>query len=367
MKTETLLIHGGGKNILGAVQTPIFLTSAFADSVKNGYSYTRVSNPTREALEKTVALAEHGKYGFAFSSGLAAEDAVFTLRKNIICGKHVYGGTKRLLSMYENVVFADMSDINEVEKLARIKNAVIFAETPSNPLLKVCDIRALAEIAHENSSLLAVDNTFMTPVLQNPLDHGADIVVHSATKYLCGHHDSISGVVVTNDGETAEKLGFASYTKGACLSPFDSYLVKRGMETLSLRMKKHCENAEKVFGFLSSSPCVANVNYAYDKNSPSFEIMKKQASGGGGMISFELKTEPLEFVKKLNIIAFAESLGGNASLITHPYTQTHATLSEDEKKKAGITPNLLRLSVGTEDAEDIIADLEKGLTVSLKP
>lgn len=361
MKTETLLIHGGGDNALGAVQTPIFLTSAFRDAEKNGYSYTRCSNPTREALEKTVALAEGGKYGFAFSSGLAAEDAVFSLRKNIICGKFVYGGTKRLLSTYENAVFADMTDLDEVSALAKGKEPLIFAETPSNPLLRVCDIEALARIAHENGGILAVDNTFLTPIFQNPLLHGADVVVHSATKYLCGHHDSIAGVAVTNDADIAKRLHFESYTKGTCLSPFDSYLVKRGMETLALRMKKHAENAAKVLDFLRSSPEVTDVVYAYDPLSPSFGITKKQSSGGGGMITFTLNGNTEKFVKKLKLIAFAESLGGNASLMTHPYSQTHASLSETEKQKAGITPNLLRLSVGTEDAEDMIDDLEQAM------
>lgn len=366
MDLETILIHGGGKNVLGAVQTPLFLTSAFCDAEKNGYSYTRCSNPTREALEKTVALAEKGAYGFAFSSGLAAEDAVFSLFPNIICGKHVYGGTKRLLSMYGNVTFADMTDLNEVGRLADGKDVLIFAETPSNPLLKVCDISRLADIAHANGGVLAVDNTFLTPYLQNPLTLGADIVVHSATKYLCGHHDVIAGIAVTSDADIAEKLHFASYTKGSCLSPFDSYLVKRGMETLPLRMKKHCENAGKVFEYLKSSPSFADVVYAYDPSSPSFEIMKKQSSGGGGMIAFTVKTDPREFVKGLRLIGYAESLGGNASLITHPYSQTHASLSEEEKRKAGITPNLLRLSVGTENAEDIIGDLERAASAGAK-
>ena len=361
MKTETQLIHGGGKNALGAVQTPLFLTSAFRDAEKNGYSYTRCSNPTRESLEKTLSLAEGGKYAFAFSSGLAAEDAVFSLRRNIVCANHVYGGTKRLLSTYADVTFVDMTDLNEVSAAAKGKEPLIFAETPSNPLLSVCDIEALASVAHENGGILAVDNTFLTPIFQRPLLHGADIVVHSATKYLCGHHDSIAGAAVTNDGDIAEKLHFMSYTKGNCLSPFDSYLVKRGMETLHLRMKKHAENAKNVLDFLRSSPKVTDVVYGYDPSSPSFGIMKKQSSGGGGMITFILKEDPAEFVKKLKLIAFAESLGGNASLITHPYSQTHATLSEEEKKKAGISLPLLRLSVGTENAEDIIEDLMQAM------
>jgi cystathionine beta-lyase/cystathionine gamma-synthase len=364
MKTETLLIHGGGDNPLGAVSPPIFLTSTFKNAAIHGYSYSRCANPTREALEKTVALAEGGKYGFAFSSGLAAEDAVFSLADRVIVGKNVYGGTRRLLknfvSKFAEVVYVDTSKPEEVEKEAAIKSALIFAETPANPLMNITDIRKMAEISKKYGCTLVIDNTFLTPVLQRPLLLGADIALHSATKYLCGHHDSTAGCVVTNDGKIAEKLYLALSTKGNGLSPFDSFLVKRGLETLALRMRAHCENAARIFDFLKTRREIDKIYYAGDPESEGFEVMKGQTDGFGGMISFEISemSDYREFLSGLKLIAFAESLGGNATLITHPYTQTHASLTAKEKEEAGIKKNLFRLSVGTEDAGDIINDLE---------
>ncbi|NCA92899.1 methionine biosynthesis PLP-dependent protein, partial [bacterium] len=263
MKTETLLIHGGGENPLGAVAPPIFLTSTFKNAQLHGYSYSRCTNPTREALENTVALAEGGKYGFAFSSGLAAEDAVFSLATRVIAGKNIYGGTRRLLNNFVSkgaqVIYADTSFPEEIEKEAAVAPSLIFAETPANPLMHISDIRRLAEIAKKHGCILVIDNTFLTPVLQRPLTLGADIALHSATKYLCGHHDSTAGCVVTNDGALADKLYLAISTKGSGLSPFDSFLVKRGLETLALRMRAHCENAARLFEYLKGCDAITRI------------------------------------------------------------------------------------------------------------
>ncbi len=367
MKLQTSLIHGGGENVLGAVSPPVFLTSTFKDAKIHGYSYSRCKNPTREALEKALALAEGGKYGFAFSSGLAAEDALFSIFPRIIAGKHIYGGTRRLLNNFVKkgayVVYADTSDLTAIEKEAKFAPSLIFAETPANPLMQISDISALALIAKKHNCALAIDNTFLTPVLQRPLSLGADIVVHSATKYLCGHHDATAGCVVTDDGEIAKNLTLAITTKGNGLSPFDSFLVKRGLETLFLRMKAVCENAMRVFEYLKTKSLVKRIFYAGDPESKGFEVMGKQAAGYGGVISFEME-EGIDFIKflsSLKLIAFAESLGGNATLITHPFSQTHASLSAKEKADGGIGKNLFRLSVGTEDYGDIIDDLEGAL------
>lgn len=365
MEKDTLLIHSGGKNPLGAVGTPVFTASTFADAAQNGYSYTRTSNPTRTALENTLAAAEGGKYAFAFASGLAAEDALFSCFDKIVCSNDVYGGTKRYLKAYrpQSAVFCDVNDESALESaLTGTYNALVFAETPANPLMRITDIRKTAEIAHSRHALLAIDNTFLSPALQNPLSLGADICVHSATKYLGGHHDSVAGCAVTSDDEVAEKLRFALNTKGNGLSPFDSFLIKRGMETLCLRMKKHCENAREAFAFFKTRRDVARIYYAGDEDSAGYAVNAAQSSGAGGMIAFELEEgRVFDFIKKLRLIAFAESLGGNASLITHPYTQTHASLTGEEKAACGITKGLLRLSCGTESAVDIISDLENAL------
>lgn len=366
METETLLIHSGVKNPFGAVGTPIFATSTFTGAEENGYSYTRTSNPTRTALENAVAAAERGKFGAAFSSGLAAEDALFSCFDKIVCARGTYGGTGRLIGMsYPRTVFVDKADGPELESaLCGTYGALVFAETPSNPLMQITDIKRAADTAHAHNAYLAIDNTFLSPALQNPLALGADVCVHSATKYLGGHHDSVAGCVVTNDETLYEKLKFAQNTKGNGLSPFESFLIKRGMETLALRMKKHCENAQKTFAFLKErrgqGVRIGKIYYAGDPDSPAFYVNSSQASGAGGVISFELAEEAVKpFIKRLRLVAFAESLGGNASLITHPYTQTHASLSEEEKAARGITKGLLRLSCGTEAAVDIINDLDR--------
>ena len=362
METETLLIHSGIKNPYGAVGTPIFTTATFADPSAHGYSYTRTSNPTRAALESTVAAAERGRFGFAFSSGLAAEDALFSCFDKIICASDTYGGTKRLLKTgFTRTVFTDVSDGEKLESALRgTYGALVFAETPTNPLMRITDIRRTAAIAHAHGAYLAIDNTFLSPALQNPLTLGADFCVHSATKYLGGHHDSVAGCIVTNCEEKAEELRFMQNTKGSGLSPFESFLIKRGMETLCLRMKKHCENSRAVFEYLKTRRDIGRIYYAGDENSPEYAVSAAQACGAGGIIAFEMPPdEARAFIRSLKMIAFAESLGGNASLITHPYTQTHASLTVEEKAACGITEGLLRLSCGTESAVDIINDLEQ--------
>ncbi len=361
MEIETILIHSCENNPLGAVGTPIFATSTFADAARHGYSYTRTSNPTREALEKTVAAAEGGRYGFAFSSGLAAEDALFACFDKIICANDTYGGTKRLLKTCYSASFCDVSDENALSSaLTGTYGALVFAETPANPLMRVTDIGKTAAIAHAHNAYLAIDNTFLTPALQRPLSLGADAVVHSATKYLGGHHDSVAGCVATSGESLAEKLKNIINTKGNGLSPFESFLIKRGMETLALRMKKHCENAEEVFRYLKTRRDIKKIYYAGDPENEGYAVNSSQSSGAGGVISFEIDEEKVpEFIRSLKLIKFAESLGGNASLITHPFTQTHASLSGDEKAACGITKGLLRLSCGTESAVDIINDLER--------
>ena len=361
MEIETLLIHSGAENPLGAVGTPIFATSTFADAALHGYSYTRTSNPTRAALEKTLAAAEGGRYGFAFASGLAAEDALFACFDKIICAKDTYGGTKRLLRTCYSAVFTDVSDENALSSALRgTYGALVFAETPANPLMRVTDIRKTAAVAHAHNAYLAIDNTFLSPALQKPLALGADAKVHSATKYLGGHHDSVAGCLATSGEELAKKLKNLMNTKGNGLSPFESFLIKRGMETLALRMKKHCENASEVFKYLKTRSDIKRIYYAGDPENEGYAVNSSQSSGAGGVISFEIDEEKVpEFIKSLKLIRFAESLGGNASLITHPYTQTHASLDEGEKAACGITKGLLRLSCGTESAVDIITDLER--------
>ncbi len=362
MELDTLLIHSGGSNALGAVGTPIFATSTFADAEENGYSYTRTSNPTRTALERVIAAAERCRFALAFASGLAAEDALFSCFDKIICAKDTYGGTKRLLKtgLY-NAEFVDTSDHEELDSALRgTYGALVFAETPANPLMRITDIRKTAETAHTHHAVLAIDNTFLSPALQNPILHGADVCVHSATKYLGGHHDSIAGAVATNSRDLAEKLQYIRNTKGNALSPFESFLIKRGMETLALRMARHCENARAVFEYLKTRRDVRRIYYAGDPENAESAINAAQARGAGGMISFEVDENRVETViDSLETIKFAESLGGNASLITHPYTQTHASLTAEEKEACGITKGLLRLSCGAEAAVDIIKDLAR--------
>ncbi len=384
MNTETdmrtLLIHGGidGDDQTGAVNVPIYQTSTYQQSalgvLKGEYEYSRSGNPTRHALEVLIADLEKGTDGFAFASGLAAITAVFTLFKSgdkIIISNNVYGGTFRLL----NNVFpqyglkyqiVDTSDLSEVKQAVTDDVKAILIESPTNPLMTITDIRAVSKIAKEKGVLTIVDNTFMTPYLQRPLELGADIVVHSATKYLGGHSDLIAGLAVTNNKEVAERLAFIQNATGGILQPFDSFLLIRGIKTLSVRMDRHIENAQYIAEFLNNHPAVDKVYYPGLSESEGYEINKSQADGPGAMISFLLNRDYdlKKFFTSLKVAKLAESLGGVESLVCHPATMTHASIPEEIRNKVGITDNLVRYSPGLEYKEDLARDLENAFKES---
>ncbi|HYE67072.1 MAG TPA: PLP-dependent aspartate aminotransferase family protein [Anaerovoracaceae bacterium] len=384
MKTETdmrtLLIHGGidGDDLTGAVNVPIYQTSTYQQSalgvLKGDYEYSRTGNPTRHALEVLIADLENGTDGFAFASGLAAITTVLTLFKSgdtIIISNNVYGGTFRLLN---NVftqyglkyLIVDTSDLSEVKQAVTDDVKAILIESPTNPLMSITDIRAVAKIAKEKGILTIVDNTFMTPYLQRPLELGADIVVHSATKYLGGHSDLIAGLAVTNNKELAERLAYLQNAIGGIQQPFDSFLLIRGIKTLSVRMDRHIENAQYIAEFLNSHPAVDKVYYPGLPESEGYEINKAQAGGPGAMISFLLDEEYdlKKFVASLRVAKLAESLGGVESLVCHPATMTHASIPEEIRNKVGITYNLIRYSPGLEYKEDLVRDLENAFKES---
>ncbi len=346
----------------GAEAMPIFQTTTFVGSE---YSYTRTSNPTREHLQKRIAVLEGGKYGFAFSSGLAAVSALFSTLKcgdRVVISRDCYGGVYRLATrIYAkfgiDFQFVDTSDNASLEAALSKKMALLLVETPSNPLNKVSDIAFAAAAAKKAGALFAVDNTFLTPYFQRPLSLGADAVLHSATKFLGGHHDSLAGLAVTNDPALAEKLALASGTLGNALSPFDSFLILRGIQTLPVRMERHRRNALAAASFLISHPAVADVMYPELPESPYFSRSRQQSSGGGGVVSFVLKDDIGDRISRMKFIRKAESLGGCQTLITHPATQTHASLPEEERRRLGISDRLLRLSVGIESPADILSDL----------
>ncbi len=369
---ETQLVHGCGgcDPLTGAVSFPIYQTSTYRNPALGSdirYSYSRTANPTRHELERTVALLEGGTQGFAFSTGLAAVNAVFSLLKagdHVIISDDIYGGTYRLVeSYYKNYGiefdYADIGDTALVGALVRENTRMIYAETPTNPMMKVADIAALSRIAHACGARCVIDNTFLTPYFQRPIPLGADIVVHSGTKFLAGHHDTMAGFVVVNDDETASGIKLAQNTHGSGLSPFDCFLVSRGIKTLGLRMKRHEENAVRVADYLKNNKNVDKVYFVGLPEHPSHEITMRQTTGFGGMISFTLKDKSLveKALTGYDMILFAESLGGTMTLITYPMTQTHASVPEDVRNRLGITDRLLRLSVGIEPAEDIIKDL----------
>lgn len=369
---NTILIHGGidGDKTTGAVSVPIYQTSTYKQirlGKNTGYEYSRTGNPTREALEKLVAELEHGRYGLAFASGMAAIAAVFTLFSTgdkILISKNVYGGTFRILDkIFINFgityQFVDTGNIKEIEKNLTKEVKAILVETPTNPLLEVTDIAAVAETAKRHKVLTIVDNTFMSPYLQRPLTLGADIVLHSATKYLGGHSDLIAGVVIANDDELAQKLYFIQNSTGGVLAPNDSFLLIRGIKTLGVRMERHQKNAAKIAEWLKAQDWVKNVYYPGLPDHPGYEIQTRQADGAGGMLSFELqkKYDYKLFINNLKIITLAESLGGVESLICQPASMTHASIPPDVRKRIGITDSLLRLSVGIEDYEDLLADI----------
>lgn len=376
MKKETRCVHGANdsKEVNGAVSFPIYQSATFSHpglGESTGYDYTRLQNPTREHLEKVMAVLENGVDALAFSSGMAAASALMELfvpGDHIIVSSDTYGGTSRLfrnISVKNGLKFdfTDTSDIELVESLISEATKAIFIETPTNPMMHVSDISRLSALAKANRMLTIVDNTFLTPYFQQPLNLGADIVLHSGTKYLGGHNDTLAGFLVTKSPEISEKLRFIYKTTGACLSPFDSWLIERGIKTLALRMEKHLKNAMGVAGWLENHSKVRKVFYIGLESHPDYKVSKSQTSGFGGMISFEVDSE--ETVKKVlggvRLISYAESLGGVESLITYPMLQTHADLPMEERLSRGINEKLLRLSVGIEDLEDIIEDLAEAL------
>ena len=379
MKFNTKTIHGGQENTdpaYGSVMPPIYQTSTYKQTTPGGhkgYEYSRSGNPTRAALERALASIENGKFGLAFGSGLAAIDAVVKLFKpgdEIVSTNDLYGGSYRLFTkIYENFGikfhFVGMQNAADIENHINVNTRMIWVETPTNPMMNIIDIEATAAIAKKHNLLLAVDNTFATPYLQQPLDLGADIVMHSATKYLGGHSDVVMGGLVVKDEALAEKLYFIQNASGAVCGPQDSFLVLRGIKTLHIRMQRHCENGEAVANFLKSHPKVKNVYWPGFEDHPNHDIAKKQMRGFGGMISFTTSEATLEsavkVVEKLEVFTLAESLGGVESLAGHPASMTHASIPKEEREKTGVVDSLIRLSVGIEDADDLIEDLKQAL------
>jgi cystathionine beta-lyase/cystathionine gamma-synthase len=374
MKLGTKFIHAGAEPdpSTGAIMTPIYQTSTYVQSAPGqhkGYEYARSQNPTRKALEDALAVIENGKYGLAFSSGVAATDAVIKLLSpgdEVIAANDMYGGTYRLFTkVFEKFGikfhYVDMQHVKNIEPLLNGNTKLIWTETPTNPLINITDIAAIAVIAKKANALLCVDNTFASPYLQNPLDFGADIVMHSSTKYLGGHSDVIQGALIMNDADLREKLYFIQKSCGAVPGPMDCFLVLRGIKTLHLRMKQHCENGEKIAFFLRNHPAIAKVYWCGFEDHPGYAIAKKQMRGFGGMMSFTLKDDSVETAYRVlsstRLFALAESLGGVESLINHPASMTHASIPKEERIKNGLTDSLIRLSVGIEDAEDLIEDL----------
>ncbi|SCY56810.1 cystathionine gamma-synthase [Flavobacterium caeni] len=379
MKFNTKTIHGGQHHepATGAVMPPVFQTSTYAQITPGQpvaeYEYSRAANPTRTALENALASIENGARGLAFSSGLAATDCVlrsFKAGDEVIAMDDLYGGTYRMFTrIYKDsgikFHFVDMNDIEKFESLINQNTKLVWVETPTNPLMKLADIAAIAKITKAKNILFAVDNTFATPYLQKPLDLGADIVMHSATKYLGGHSDVIAGALVIKDPALGDQMHFQQFATGATLGPMDSFLVLRGIKTLHLRVQRHCENGEKVVAFLENHPKIDKVFYPGLASHPFHEIAKKQMSGFGGMVSFTFtsgaKADAVSFLEKLKVFTLAESLGGVESLANHPALMTHASIPEDKRKEIGITDDLVRLSVGIEDADDLIDDLKQAL------
>jgi cystathionine beta-lyase len=378
MKFATKAIHAGvhPDPATGAIMTPIYQTSTYVqDGVGNhkGYEYSRTLNPTRHALEKNIAAIENGKHGACFGSGLAAIDCVIKMLNpgdEIISTNDLYGGSYRIF----NTIFAkyglifhfvDMQNPAAVEALVNENTKLIWVETPTNPMMNIIDIEAMAQISKRAGALLCVDNTFATPYLQNPLDLGADMVMHSVTKYLGGHSDVVMGALVCNDDTLATEMYRIQNSTGAVTAPMDSFLVLRGIKTLHLRMQRHCENGEKIAHYLKTNPKVDKVYWPGFETHPNHDVAKRQMRGFGGMISFTLKgnklQDALDLVKKVEIFALAESLGGVESLIGHPATMTHASIPKEVREQSGVVDSLIRLSVGVEDADDLIADLEGAL------
>jgi len=378
MKIGTKFIHAGTEPdpTTGAIMTPIYQTSTYVQSAPGqhkGYEYARSQNPTRKALEDALAQIENGKYGLAFSSGVAATDAVIKLLSpgdEVITGNDMYGGTYRLFTkIFEKFGikfhYINMQDAGNIEQYINANTKLLWIETPTNPLMNITDISAVAAIAKRHNLILCVDNTFASPYLQNPLDLGADLVMHSATKYLGGHSDVIQGALVMNDPDLRERLYFIQKSCGAVPGPQDCFLVLRGIKTLHVRMQRHCENGEKIAHFLRNHPAVDKVYWCGFEDHPNYDIAKKQMRGFGGMMSFTLKDDSTENATRVlsstHLFALAESLGGIESLINHPASMTHASIPREERIKNGLTDSLIRLSVGIEDVDDLIEDLNKAI------
>ena len=373
---ETTVIHGGGQidEATGAVNVPIYQTSTFKQDglgKNRGYEYSRTGNPTRKVLEDLIAELEGGTAGFAFASGMAAISTVLSLYRagdRILISRNVYGGTFRVLDkVFKNFgieySILGSEDPADLERSISDDVKAILLESPANPLMAVTDIAAFSEVAHRKGVQVIVDNTFMTPYLQRPLELGADIVVHSGTKYLGGHSDLVAGLVVVKDKDTADRLAFLQNAIGGILQPFDSFLLIRGIKTLSVRMDRHVENAKRLAEYLVSSPDVSKVYYPGLGSDPGYEISRKQAKEAGAMLSFELKPghDLNRFFESLKLISLAESLGGVESLVCHPSTMTHASIPEDIRREVGITDGLIRLSPGLESADDLIRDLDNAI------
>jgi cystathionine beta-lyase len=380
MKFGTKAIHAGinPDSATGAIMTPIYQTSTYVqDGVGNhkGYQYSRTQNPTRHVLENNLAALENGSFGACFASGIAAIDCVIKMLKpgdEVIATNDLYGGSYRLFTtIFEKYGiifhFVDMKDITKVQEAMTENTKLIWTETPTNPMINIIDIKALAAVTNNSGAILCVDNTFATPYLQNPLDLGADIVMHSVTKYLGGHSDVVMGALVTSNRKIADDIYRIQNSSGAIAGPMDCFLVLRGIKTLHLRMQRHCENGARIANFLQSHPKIENVYWPGLKTHINHDIAKSQMKDFGGMLSFTLKRNKLEdaldMVKQVKIFALAESLGGVESLIGHPATMTHAAIPKATREKSGVVDGLIRLSVGIEDVEDLIADLNQALKI----
>jgi cystathionine beta-lyase/cystathionine gamma-synthase len=373
MGFSTDCIHAGQEpeEQTGAVTIPIFQTSTYVQPElgrHKGYEYARTQNPTREALEANLAALERGKNGRCFASGMSAIDTVFRLLKSgdhVIAGENMYGGSYRLFSRVLErfgltFTYVDTSNVDAVRKAMRPETKIVYLETPTNPMMTITDLAACSNVAHDGGAIVVVDNTFCSPYIQRPIELGADVVLHSTTKFLNGHSDSVGGVVITNSDELGERVAFLQNAVGAILSPFDSWLVLRGVKTLAVRMKQHEENGRAVSKYLTSQKKVKKVYYPGLPDHPQHTLAKKQMNGFGSMISFELGSfeNAKKFLDRVRLCSLAESLGGVETLISHPISMTHGSVPEVTRKRLGITPGLVRISVGIEDVEDLIADLE---------
>ncbi len=374
-RVGTRAVHGGLEPdpLTGAVMTPIYQTATYAQSepgVTQGYDYSRTHNPTREALERSLASLDNADYGIAFASGMAAVTAVMQTLKSgdhVICSDDVYGGTFRLFDkIYSHFKlefsFADTTDIRNIDRELRPMTRLIWIETPTNPTLKITDIEAASQLAKKHKAFLVVDNTFMSPYFQSPLRHGADLVLYSTTKYIAGHSDMVGGAIVTNNAELAERLHFIQNAAGAIPGPMDCFLTLRGIKTLHLRMERHEQNARKIFDYLKSQPKIRKIYYPGDPNHPNYSVQCRQACGYGAIISLDLGDleSAKKFISALRIFTLAESLGGVESLVDHPAIMTHASLTPEARQALGITDGFIRLSIGIEDVEDLVADLQRG-------